>query len=230
VNGDLCRFLPEEVRKKQLRGWLLQFALEGEWGVHSSEVSLFLPPSPSQSRSDLVMYDSNPSYSDFRAAWDQIKIVRPVYLSLFTFGETTLPYYLVCAPEAGGMVRVIRGDVRITRPLIITPENMQPEFEEFFESTEESNLMQFLLSRSAAFSHLRFANASGEPYVVSDHVEEAVAKLNRQLDQEEEDQVSILQAPLKLARMAPLKYAIERVWRSAPDNIQELRERGFLPQ
>jgi hypothetical protein len=26
-----------------------------------------------------------------------------------------------------------------------------------------------------------------------------------------------------------LRYAAERVWNSAPDNIQELRERGFLP-
>jgi len=26
-----------------------------------------------------------------------------------------------------------------------------------------------------------------------------------------------------------LKYATDRVWHSAPDNLQELRERGFLP-
>jgi len=26
-----------------------------------------------------------------------------------------------------------------------------------------------------------------------------------------------------------LRYAAERVWSSASDNIQELRERGFLP-
>lgn len=165
----------------------------------------------------------------FREIWERIEIRRPVHYSLFTFGETTLPYYLVAEPPAGELVRVVRGDVKVTRPLIITPDNVQPEFREFFESSDEEQMLQFLLARSAAFSHLRFTNAAGEPHLVSDHVDEAVAKLNRQLDAEDEDHVAILAAPQHLIRMAPLKYAVERVWRSAPDNIQELRERGFLP-
>ncbi len=175
------------------------------------------------------MFDSESMAGRFREIWEQIEVRRPVHYSLFTFGESTLPYFLVCEPGAGEMVRVVKGDVRVTRPLIITPDNMQPEFREFFESAEEEQMLQFLLARSAAFSHLRFSNASGEPYAVSDHVDEAVAKLNRQLDDEEEDHVAILSAPMKSIRMAPLKYALERVWRSAPENIQELRERGFLP-
>lgn len=175
------------------------------------------------------MFDSDSSAARFREIWDQIEIRRPVHYSLFTFGETTLPYFLVCKPPSGEMVRVVKGDVRVTRPLIITPDNVQPEFREFFDSADEEEMLRFLLARSAAFSHLRFSNETGEPYAVSDQVDEAVAKLNRQLDDEEEDHVAILSAPQKYMRMAPLKYAIERVWQSAPDNIQELRERGFLP-
>lgn len=175
------------------------------------------------------MFDAGEGERRLRGMWDQIEVRRPVHYSLFTFGESTLPYYLVRVPESGEMVRVVRGDVRVTRPLIITPENMQPEFREFFESADDAQMLQFLLARSAAFSHLRFTNESGEPHVVSDHVDEAVAKLNRQLDDEEEDHVAILAAPGSLLRLAPLRYAIERVWRSAPENIQELRERGFLP-
>ena len=59
-------------------------------------------------------------------------------------------------------------------------------------------------------------------------LEEIVAGLNRKLDAREEDQVAILSAPKELAGVAVLKYAAERVWASAPDNVQELRERGFL--
>ena len=33
-----------------------------------------------------------------------------------------------------------------------------------------------------------------------------------------------------LAGLAVLRYAAERIMQSAPDNIQELRERGFLPE
>ena len=32
----------------------------------------------------------------FYEAWEAVAIVRPVHYSLFTFGETVLPYFLVC--------------------------------------------------------------------------------------------------------------------------------------
>ena len=74
-----------------------------------------------------------------------------------------------------------------------------------------------------------FDNISGPARVVSDNVEEAVARLNHRLDNQEEDHIAILTAPPELAGVAVLRYAAERVWQSAPDNVQELRERGFLP-
>jgi len=83
--------------------------------------------------------------------------------------------------------------------------------------------------RWAAFSNLQIDNASGPARIVSDQVDEAVAKLNRQLDAEEEDRTAILTAPLGLGGVALVRYAAERIWDSAPDNVQELRERGFLP-
>ena len=72
-------------------------------------------------------------------------------------------------------------------------------------------------------------NRSGPVKLVSDSVEEIVAKLNRQLDDEEEDRVAILTAPVSLGGLAILGYTTERVLSSAPGNVQELRERGFLP-
>jgi hypothetical protein len=166
----------------------------------------------------------------FREAWEAVRIERGVEYSLFTFGESLLPYFLVSgARKPGTPVSIRRGEVKITRPLIITPESARPEFRNFFEDSEDEGLVAFLLARSAAFSNLRFLNESGPAQIVSDSVEEAVAKLNRQLDDDEEDRVAILTAPPALAGMALMKYAAERVMSSAPDNIQELRERGFLP-
>ncbi len=168
--------------------------------------------------------------SRFREAWEAVRIVRPVHYSLFTFGESILPYYLVrSAAKAGDTVSITRGDVRITRPTIITPDTVRPEFRNFFENLEEEGLIDFLLARTAAFSHMQFDNSSGPERIVSDSDEEAVAKLNRQLDAEEEDRIAILSSPPDLGGIALLRYAAERVWSSAPDNLQELRERGFLP-
>ncbi|MFO0917667.1 MAG: hypothetical protein U0872_05055 [Planctomycetaceae bacterium] len=178
----------------------------------------------------LSLFPNFPDEERFRAAWDAVEIARPVSYSLFTFGESDLPYFLVLDPgRSGEQVSITQGEVKITRPMIITPDNIHPEFENFFDNADEEELAQFLLTRTASFSHLRLDNRRGAKRIVSDSLEEAVAKLNRQLDADDEDRVAILTAPLPLAGLALFKYAAERVMKSAPDNITELRERGFLP-
>ena len=166
----------------------------------------------------------------FREAWEAVRIERPVHYGLFTFGETDLPYFLVCdAEKPGALVAVTRGEVRVKRPTIITPGNARPEFHNFFEDPQDEGMVQFLLAREAMFSHLKFDNHSGPTDFVTDSIEESVAKLNRKLDAQDEDRVAILSSPRKLGGVAVLKYATDRVMSSARDNVQELRERGFLP-
>src|SRR6185503_14504385 len=114
--------------------------------------------------------------------------------------------------------------------MIITPDNFHPEFRNFFDNDDEESAAEFILmSRTAAFSNLKFENQRGPAQIVTDSVEEAVAKLNRQLDDEEEDRVAVLCAPAALGGFAVLRYALERIMQSHPDNVRELRERGFLP-
>ncbi|OHB80577.1 MAG: hypothetical protein A2W31_15575 [Planctomycetes bacterium RBG_16_64_10] len=166
----------------------------------------------------------------FRAAWAAVAIARPVHFTLFTFGESQLPYYLVCGgPEGRNPVTVTRGEIRIERPVIITPDSARPELRDFFEDTEQEGMAQFLLARTARFSNLKLANRRGQARTVAGSVDQTVANLNQQLDAEHDDRVAILTAPPKLGGMAVLRYATEHVLRSSPGNIQELRERGFLP-
>ncbi|MGQ0634091.1 MAG: hypothetical protein ACT4QC_05760 [Planctomycetaceae bacterium] len=166
----------------------------------------------------------------FQQAWEAVRIARGVHYSLFTFGESELPYFLICDRRSNDRtVAITRGEVRVTRPLIITPESSQPEFRNFFEDDEDGIAADFIMARRAEFSHLKFENQHGPAKFVTDDVEEAVARLNRQLDDEEEDRTAILCAPADLAGFAVFRYAAERVMRSAPDNVQEMRERGLLP-
>ncbi|MFO1094124.1 MAG: hypothetical protein U0992_12555 [Planctomycetaceae bacterium] len=167
----------------------------------------------------------------FKAAWQAVKIARPVHYTLFTFGASELPYFLVeDSQQPREPVSVTRGEVRVTRPRIITPDSERPEFSGFFEDPEFAGLVNFLLARTAAFSHLKLENVRGAAKIVSDSVEEVVHKLNRQLDDDDEDRVAILTAPHGLAGLAVLRYAADRIMQSAPGNIQELRERGYLPE
>ena len=165
----------------------------------------------------------------FRAAWKAVTIERPVHYSLFTFGDQDLPYFLVTHEGGDAMVTVREGQVNIAKPRIITPDTAHPEFRNFFESEEEYGYVEFLMARTAAFGNLRLTNSEGPARIVTDTIEEAVARLNRQLDDFEEEHTAILSAPEELAGFAVLKYASDRVMSSAPGNVQELRERGFLP-
>lgn len=175
-------------------------------------------------------FDNYSNEKRFHQAWEAVKVVRGVRYSLFTFGETNLPYYLILTGlNEDRAVSVTQGDVKITRPMILTPDSFQPEFEDFFENTDDENLAQFVLARSASFSNLRLKNQSSSKRIVSDSVEETIVKLSKKLDQEDEDRVAILTAPAALAGFAVLRYASERVLQSMPENIQELREKGLLP-
>ena len=175
-------------------------------------------------------FDEHEHQRRFHEAWEAVKIERAVEVSLFTFGETDLPYYLICGDsQPGTAVSVTKGEVHIKRPMIITPENAHGEFRNFFDESEDKGMIEFLLARTAKFSNLHIENESSEKKIVSDSMDEAIDKLKKKLDSEDEDRVAILSAPPHLGGVAVLRYAADRVLESGPGNIQELRERGFLP-
>lgn len=165
----------------------------------------------------------------FRKMWNAVRVERSIPYTLFTFGETDLPYFLVVAAGSPGEpVGVTKGEVSITRPAILTPDNVRPEFRGFFEQ-DEGGMVEFLLARGMSFPHLKFTNRAGSPDLVSDSVEEVVSRLKKRLDAEDEDRVAVLSAPHGMGGLALIKYAIEKAVESAPSNIQELREKGLLP-
>lgn len=174
-------------------------------------------------------------FSDFnleerlRKLWFSTRIVRDVSYSLFTFGDSDLPYYLVeDAQSAGELVTLHQGQVAVSRPRIINPYSEDPEFEGFFDDSGQERMFRVLLSRTAAFSRMQFSNTHGPAQSQSDSVDEVVGRLNRKLDDDDEDRVAILTAPHGLGGVAVFRYTVERVLRSAPENIQELREKGLL--
>ena len=165
---------------------------------------------------------------------EQITVARPVTRSLFTFGDTEMPYVLILKPGQDGQAEVVAGEIKVTRPTILTPDR-QPEFFGFFEELaaeaggELADYVQFALRRTAAFDRLRVSNVLGLTEKPGGGVEEVLDRVTRRLDDEEDEDTAVLISPRKLGPLAVLKYASDRISNSAADNVQELRERGFLP-
>ncbi|MEO2031170.1 MAG: hypothetical protein ABGZ35_03695 [Planctomycetaceae bacterium] len=176
------------------------------------------------------MFEDQERQRFFQELWESVRIEREVAFSLFTFGDSDLPYFLVTpADSESKTVAVRQGQVTISRAKILTPDNIHPEFQNFFENSDEFGAAEFMMSRTAAFSNLKISNRQGSERIVTDTIAEAVDQLNRRLDGDEEEHTAILSAPSGMAGFALFKYASQRVMSSAQDNLQELRERGFLP-
>jgi len=176
------------------------------------------------------MFEDHERERFFQQLWESVQIERGVSYSLFTFGDSELPYFLVTPADGENKTVAVRqGQVTISRAQIMTPDNMRPEFQNFFENSDEFGAAEFLMSRTAAFSNLKLSNHQGSERIVTDTIQEAVDQLNNRLDSEEEEHTAILSAPAGMAGFALFKYASQRVMSSAQDNLQELRERGFLP-
>ena len=176
------------------------------------------------------MFEDHERERFFQQLWESVQIERGVSYSLFTFGDSEWPYFLVTpADSENKTVAVRQGQVTISRAQSMTTDNMRPEFQNFFENSDEFGAAEFLMSRTAAFSNLKLSNHQGSERIVTDTIQEAVDQLNNRLDSEEEEHTAILSAPAGMAGFALFKYASQRVMSSAQDNLQELRERGFLP-
>jgi len=166
----------------------------------------------------------------FHQAWNSVGFARRSRYSLFTFGDTDLPYYLICEPSSGtSLVSVIQGNMKISKPVVYMPGNAPPELHDFFEDESDGDLIGFLMARTDQFRNMKFDNRIGSGQLVSDSVEEIVNKLKCKLDEDEEDRVAIITSPAGMGGLAVLRYSLERIAHSAPENVAELRERGFLP-
>ena len=58
------------------------------------------------------MFDNFDREARFRAAWEAVGIARGVKYTLFTFGESVLPYYLVCPVSAAATPVKVKGKTR----------------------------------------------------------------------------------------------------------------------
>ena len=72
------------------------------------------------------MFDDFDQERHFRELWDAVRIERPVAYSLFTFGDSELPYFLVMSQDDDSKVIIRQGKVTVSRARIITPDSMQP--------------------------------------------------------------------------------------------------------
>ncbi len=161
------------------------------------------------------------------------EILRPPKQNLYTFGSTTINYYLVTEPAYADPDKpvtetVIReGRVIAERPKIVTPyylahlEGFGAEARRYFESLAR----EFGPTPGLLYA---YRNEPKELSIVSESIRTVVEKINARIDEKGDNLAAIIRGEDQLWDVSLLKFIFELTRRSVGDNFSQMGQRGLL--
>jgi hypothetical protein len=162
------------------------------------------------------------------------EILRTPKQSLYTFGMTTISYYLITQPvysdpDAQASETVVReGKVIAERPRIVTPyylsrlDGFGAEARRYFESLAA----EFGAGMAGVF--YTYKNEPKEMNIMSDSLRSVVEKINNQIDERGDNLAAIIRGEDTLWDVSLLKFIFELTRRSVGDNVNQMGQRGLL--
>ncbi len=163
----------------------------------------------------------------FEQAWTKTRILRAVERKLFTFGDTRMPYFLVAESLVNrGDTVVRRGEVVVERPLIYAPGPGHPLFEGFGPKGKKA--AGIIVQRLMYIPPYKYKNTPHELYVTPDPLDRTVARLNERLDRDDNHLTAIIETLADTWEVSVMRFAAERMIKSLPANLREMKERGLL--
>ncbi len=169
-----------------------------------------------------------------RDAVGRTLILRAPKQSLYTFGTTSVYYYLLTEPVYSELTKdtaetVIReGRVIAERPKIVTPYYLS-RMEGF--SPEARRYLAALVAEYGADIrglYYTYKNEPKELNIVSDNWLSVVDKLNAEIDRRGDPLAAIIKGEDTLWDVSLMKFIHEVTRNSVPDNLRQLNNRGLL--
>lgn len=162
------------------------------------------------------------------------EILRTPKQSLYTFGITTISYYLVTQPayaeqDVPVTETVVReGKVIAERPRIVTPyylshlEGFGAEARKYFESLATE------FGPGLAGIYYTYKNEPKEMNIISESLRAVVEKINARIDERGDNLAAIIRGEDTLWDVSLLKFIFELTRRSVGDNVNQMGQRGLL--
>ena len=169
-----------------------------------------------------------------RYAVKHTEILRAPKQSLYTFGTTSIYYYLLTEPIYSEMTKdtaetVIReGRIIAERPKIVTPYYLS-RVEGF--SPEARRYLTALVAEYGADIRGLYYTYKNEPKglnIVSDNWLSVVDKINAEIDRRSDPLAAIIKGEDALWDVSLVKFIYEVTRSSAPDNLRQLGNRRLL--
>lgn len=169
-----------------------------------------------------------------RNAVTQTEILRFPKQNLFTFGTTNIYYYLLTEASYSDLVgvppeTVIReGRVIAEKPKLVTPyyltqlEGFSPEARKYFNDLVEH------YGANTPGLYYSYRNEPKEMNIVSQNMREVAEKINGEIDERNDPLAAIIKGEDVLWDVSLMKFIFEITRTSAPHNISQMKDQGFL--
>ena len=179
------------------------------------------------------MADGHDSF-DFWYAVNNTEVVMSPTQLLETFGTTDFTYFLIAElMDRAGRFRVREGRIGAARPQILTPDHIGGLPLEGFDQTEARRYIEWLRENAGDMRLLQYGftvhKKEVRDHVVSDPPEQIVHNIKADIARREQDNAAIVLGVEDPWEVCLIKLMVGVVERSAPGNVQDLRQASMLP-
>lgn len=172
------------------------------------------------------------SDSDFQYAVDNTRVIIPPERMITTFGSTIFRFVLISElMDQVDCIRIRKGRIEAARPQILSPYHLKQLLLEGF-SEEAQSFSNWLLQQG---SHLKFL-CYGFHFKKMDLLEEIVHKpldevirqLTNKFQKNRDPLSSLIEGVDDAWEICILKFTVDLIRQSAPDNVGEWKKRGLF--
>ncbi len=169
---------------------------------------------------------------DFDYAVEQTEILRAPKRRIESFGATVFHFYVLSElMDSVNQVRVRDGEIRATRPEIVSPESYSKLLLDGF-GEEGSAFAEFLQKNQENLSVLKYGfqihQSNLKEDVVHEPLEAVSDRITADLEAEDEDMAAVIKGVDEAWEVSLLQFTMDLIRRSAGRNVTDYRDEGLL--
>ena len=168
------------------------------------------------------------SEEKFKYALKKTEVIHPSNRALYTFSTTTLRYTIVTELTEKILVEVRKGELNAERPMIIAPSSFTEKYLEGFDNEQAEYIEMMLRKFGLRALKYRYKNKTSEIKLISGSLQNIIEKIKKEIDEKGDDFAAVIKGVPDMWGISLMKYVIELISKSFPDNIRELEERGWF--
>lgn len=164
----------------------------------------------------------------FKYALGKTRVIRPSNRSLYTFSSTTVRYTIATEIADKILIEVREGELTAEKPAIITPSHFGENYLEGFDYEQAEYIEMMLKKFGLRGLRYKYKNETKNVQLISGSLRNVVEKIKKQIESKDDDFAAIIEGVPEMWGVSLMKYVIELISKSFPDNIRELEERGWF--